>query len=199
MIQTTFQPERVVILAVPETQFCELSFAVEQGLNWFFGRGISAFKIERAGKEQNSYLFNLSALSPSQALKFSQVSQLGVLAQSGYWPADIPFDKIWKVPGDRKQVRDGFHRVFSASKEGTLINQYGIRPEATIGDLAYGLSDLIVGFFWLGAKWIKHQSSIGKVQTEMDLGFEGDELQRYLLDAQEGYPVNQSIKTMEKS
>ena len=171
MIKLTMTAERVEIICSPDTLFPEYSCAIEQGFEWFFGRGIAAFKAERskdpATREQ---LVTLTALTPGRSLAFSLVTPLGDLAADNYWPEEIPFDKVWQLPGVRHEIRDGQHRLFRANKEGTIIQQYGMDKNLPIGMLAYGLSDLITGFFWQGAKWVKYQSSLGLTQTMTDKG-----------------------------
>jgi hypothetical protein len=198
-IQTVIKPEIVVSTCSPDTEFCEYSFSICQGLTWFFGRGVSAFIVERSKDNANNQIVTLKALVPPKELRFAQVTSVGVLSVEGYWPKDLAFDKVWKVPGFRQEIRDGQHRLFRSGREsGTLMQQYGLLPDTPIGEIAFGLADLITGFFWQGAKWVKHQSSLGMVQTMTDLGFEGDELRRYLMDPDPGYTVHQKISTMPK-
>jgi len=185
-----------IINASHDTEFCELSFAIESGLSWYFGRGVNAIHASRS-KDASNVVVKIKPLVEAKQMRFSHVTAVGVMAKEGYWPLEVPFDKVWRVPGlDRQEIRDGQHRVFSANKEGTLMQQWGLIPETPIGEIAYGLADLIVGFFWQGAKWVKHQSSMGKIQTMTDLGFEGDGLRRYLTDPDPGYSVHQKIGTM---
>ena len=196
MIKTVLSAEQVEIVCSPDTVFTEYSFAIEQGIDWFFGRGVSAFKAQRSKNSDKEQLVKLTPLLPAKPLAFSLITSVGILVKDGYWPKEVPFENLWKIPGDRHEVRDGHHRVFRADKEQTIMQQYGLNPSTSIGEIAYGLSDLITGFFWLGATWVKYQGSLGVVQTMTDKGFEGDDLRRYLTDPNPGYSIHQKVSTL---
>ena len=192
---TTNLSNKVEIVSSPDAIFAEYSFAIKQGIDWFFGRGVSSFKAERF-KNGSQQCVTLTALKPLQPLTFSSITRLGTLVKDGFWPKEIPFEEVWKVPGDRKEVKDGHHRVFRANKEMTIMQNYGMDPNVTIGEIGYGLSDLITGFFWQGAKWFKFQGSLGLTQHQLDKGFDGDELARYISDPGPGYSVHQKVSTL---
>lgn len=187
--------EKVEIACSFDTIFTEYSFAIEQGINWFFGRGVSAFKAERFKSDTNQCVI-LTALKPLKPMTFSLITSVGVLVKDGFWPKEIPFEETWKIPGDRKEVKDGHHRVFRANREMTIIQNYGMDPHLSIGEIAYGLSDFITGFFWQGAKWVKFQGSLGLTQHQIDKGFDGDELARYITDPGPGYSIHQRVSTL---
>ena len=203
MIKTTLS-DKVEIVCSPDTVFTEYSFAIEQGINWFFGRGVSAFKAERYflygvesafGQDQ---CVKLTPLKPLQPMTFSLITSVGVLVKEGFWPKELTFEETWRVPGDRKEVKDGHHRVYRANREMTVIQSYGLDPRLSIGEIAYGLSDFITGFFWQGAKWVKFQGSLGLTQHQIDKGFDGDELARYISDPGPGYSTHQKVSTLPK-
>lgn len=196
MINTTLSTDKVEIVCSPDTIFTEYSFAIEQGIDWFFGRGVSALKTQRykgSGREQ---CVKITPLQPVKPMTYSLVTSLGVLVKDGFFPKEIPFEDMWKIPGERHEVRDGHHRVLRANKEMTLVQSYGLDPKMSIGMLAYGLSDFVTGFFWQGATWVKFQGSLGVVQHQFDKGFEGDDLARYLADPGPGYSINQTVSTL---
>ncbi len=195
MIQTNLS-DKVEIVCSPDAIFTEYCFAIESGLLWFFGRGVSAFKAERSKNNNREQCVKLTPLLPLKPLAFSQITSVGALVKDGYWQKEIPFDKLWRIPGERHEVRDGHHRVFRADKEQTIMQQYGLDPSVSIGEIAYGLSDLITGFFWLGATWVQYQGSMGVVQTMTDKGFAGDELHRYITDPNPGYSIHQKVSTL---
>ena len=195
MITTKLSADKVEIVCSPDTIFTEYSFAIEQGIDWFFGRGVSALKTQRS-KSGTEQLVKITPLMPVKPMTYSLVTSLVTMVNGGFFPKEIPFEDMWKIPGDRHEVRDGHHRILRANKEMTIIQSFGLDPHMSIGLLAYGLSDFITGFFWQGATWVKFQGSLGVVQHQLDKGFEGDDLARYLADPGDGYSVHQKISTL---
>lgn len=205
MITTGLSAEKVEIICSSDIIFTEYSFAIEQGINWFFGRGVSALKTQRSKRtvlnSTTLHVVTITPLMPVKPMTFSLVTSLGTMVREGFFPKEIPFENMWKIPGQgssagKHELRDGHHRMVRANKEMTLMQSYGLEPNMTIGLLAYGLSDLITGFFWQGATWVKFQGSLGVVQHQFDKGFEGDDLARYLADPGPGYSTHQKIGTL---
>lgn len=194
-ITTTLSAEQVEIVCSPDTLFTEYSFAIEQGIDWFFGRGVSALKTQRSKARQEQRV-TVTPLVPAKPMTYSLVTSIGTMVKAGFWPKEIPFEELWRVPGERQEVRNGHHRVVRANKEMTIIQTYGLAPDLSIGMLAYGLSDLITGVFWQGATCVKFQGSIGVLQQHIDKGFEGDDLVRYLADQGDGYAIHQKVSTL---
>lgn len=201
MLDVGLSAKKVEIICSTDILFAEYSFAIEQGIDWFFGRGVSALKTQRFKRNvpHTSTVLQVVEITPLMTVRpmtFSLVTSLGTMAKEGFFPKEIPFEDIWKIPGQRHEVRDGHHRVVRANKEMTLLQSYGLDPNMTIGLLAYGLADFITGFFWQGATWVKFQGSLGMVQHQLDKGFEGDDLARYLADPGPGYSVHQKVSTL---
>lgn len=201
MLTSGLSAEKVEIICSLDVLFAEYSFAIEQGIDWFFGRGVSALKARRYKRNvpHTSIVLQVVEITPLMTVRpmtFSLVTSLGTMAKEGFFPKDIPSEDIWKIPGQRHEVRDGHHRVVRANNEMTLLQSYDLDPNMTIGLLAYGLADFITGFFWQGATWVKFQGSLRVVQHQFDKGFEKDELISYLTDPGPGYSVHQKISTL---
>ncbi len=196
MIKSTITSDHVEIVCSPNVLLTEYSYAIEQGLNWFFGCGVNAVRVERSKNPTREQVVNIFATVKPKKLIFSQVSSMGALARMDYWPKEIQIENLWTVEGDRTDVRDGQHRLIRANKEGSIIQTYGLVPETKLGDLTYGLSDLFTGFFWLGATWCRYQGSMAVSQIMTNKGFDQKELHDYLADPDPGYSIGQPVSTL---
>ncbi len=199
MMNISFTKEKVTCDCSPDTILTELSFSIEAAINWYLGHGVASLEISR-GKFRNDLpngcFLTIKPLSPPKPFVFSAVASIGILVKEGYFPQNIPFDKLWSIPGQRQQIKDGQHRLFQYTEEETVIQTYGLLLDTPASEVAWGLADLVTGLFWEGAKWVKWQSSVGVTQISTDKGFTNDEMKSFLDPKNPDYALNQTVSTL---
>lgn len=156
MISTHFMSDDAEFEFSPGCTLAEYSFSIRQAIEWFLGRGVSAFAATR-GKKGEEHTLRIVALAQPQELIFSSLAPMEALAAEGYWPEDIAPERVWQ-PGAR-QARDGQNRVYSLEEETTLIQSRGLDLSVPMSVVAYGLGDQFVELFVTGATEVKCQGS----------------------------------------
>ncbi len=194
-VEMFFGDNDVSILCDYKTVLPELSFALEAAANWFFGRGVTHIKATRT-KWSEGLSCTVEAKMPSRPMLFSQITPLSELVKAGYWPKELRQEELFQVPGDKHEIRQGHQRFFQANKEYTVMRSFGLNPSVSCGEIAYGIADLFTGFFWLGAKSVQHQLSLGTIQTQFDKGFDRGELEKYIRDPGPGYELTATVSSL---
>jgi hypothetical protein len=191
-MQVQYTPESTLLVCPPNTLLPVLSFGIESATNWYFGHGCSSLEIVR----KSNFTVAVKPLAPLKEFQFSRVAPLSELVRSGYWPKDIPFDKLWKVPGERQEIRDGHARLFRYNKENCIMQSFGMLSNTPLSEVSWGLADFTVGMFWFGATYVKWQQSMQVCQMQCDKGFTEEEMIHYISDTEPGYSLNQTVSTL---
>lgn len=142
-----------------------LSSGIEMGIGWLMGRGVNQWA---ADISDDGLVTIMKAEGGRQNLQFSRVTHLDVLVRKGFFPKKPDFD------------------AFQIGRAGTVLAQEQLRPELSIDDIAYGLSDVIVGVAYkYGARKFRWAGSLERCQLLFDVGLSSEELERYMSDPQD--------------
>jgi hypothetical protein len=151
-MDASFERGRIRASVNPDVQISWLSFMIEQGIDWMVGKGVHRIKFKRSQAADSfvELLIETDDVHPGP-LQFAAVTNIETLHQAGFIPDDL------KTP-------------YEAAGDFSIVNSEGLRPEVTIHELSYGLSDMIVSFFLKGAENVRYQISRKNAQLMVDVG-----------------------------
>ena len=153
-------------------------FVIILSIKSFFGLEIVRQKIDNGHK----IIIKPYQDDSAKTLQCSHVTILSGLRKNGLIPQSIPAHELWH-PGDNSVLiaKDGQNKLHGSS-EGTLFQVRNLDPGITLGFLAYGYSDQIVGFFFKGAKKAKLQISLDISQISYDCGMMQTDLIKQVME-----------------
>lgn len=142
-----------------------LASSIEMGIGWLMGRGVNQWAVDVS---DDGLVTVMRTEGSKQNLQCSRVTQLGVLVKKGFFPEKPNF------------------KPFVIGKEGTVLSNVDTRPEVTIDDLSYGLSDVIVGVAYkYGARRFRWAGSLQRCDLWFDVGLSSKEIEKYMSDPQD--------------
>ncbi len=176
-IALEMEPRAVNITAKANTPLPEISFAVSSGMTWMMGQGVY---MVRCGVFMNGgkLLLCMQALTTPKPLMHSTHSTVAGLVESGYLPKELHVKETINPGESVIRAHDGNNRVGS-NQEGTFTNTGDLKPDVSLGDLAFGVADQFVGQFCQGAKQVEWRGSLKLTQVWFNIGMTPTELRDY--------------------
>lgn len=161
-MEVTYERGGIRAVLLPDHHVSWLSFAVEQGLQWFIGKGIWKMTVERRRLPDGriELLMESDGVEP-KALSFSGAALIKHIAQEGFIPASL--DQPYQIVD-----------------EGTVVASEGLDQEMTLSFLAYGFSDMIAAFFLGGVECARYQISADRAQLWVDIGMSREQLAAFI-------------------
>jgi hypothetical protein len=195
MLEMTYDDPLVTIQTSGNPPLTELSFCIENAAAYMLGRGVWRMRFSRL--YDKDLLVNVRGGFAPKPMTFGLPASLGMMAKDGFFPKTIKTEDFFTIPGQRKLVRDGSHRLVEYSEESTVILTRDMNPDMSLGLLCYGISDFVTGFFYHGVKTIEAQFSLAVFQYKLDKGFDKDWLTKYLLGKTgTDYPVHRNVDSL---
>ncbi len=158
MMNVHFEKHHCEVLIDELAPLTWLSSGLDQCAAWFFGRGCFALSMVRHLLPGETFMgVVVVPLSPGTAvgpLLWSGVTTVDTLTQEHLLPARL------------------VHPWTDLQTEATVVQFYDLKPEATLGLLAYGLADVACDLFKRGAEVIECQYSLARVQLKGDVGLD---------------------------
>jgi len=196
MIEQTFYPDGKIEISFSKASYAEYSFCISQGVCWLLGKGVNTFSIKRKTMEMGenkSPLENCSVtpLTQPRNLVFNQVTRIGDLVKESYFPRTL--EEVWKSPIHGAELKEGHERISSAIQEFSLLDHYQLDPNTTIAEMAYGVADSVMTFFYKGATWYTYQASLARIQMKFDKGFQEKEIKSIIGGSEPGYRAFEKV------
>jgi hypothetical protein len=168
----------VNIYALESTPLPEISFAISSGMAWMMGQGVYMVTGNVFNEKNRALSINIRALVTPKPLMHSTHSTVAGLVETGYLPRALHVKETISPGESVIRAHDGNNRVGS-NREGTFINTGDLRPDVSLGDLAFGVADQFVGQFCQGAKAVEWRGSLKLCQVWFNIGMTPTELGEY--------------------
>lgn len=186
-VNIEYSPHKVRTLLGLDAKLADVSFGIEATVNYFFGRSVYRWSLERASIPQKRFIMTASALCTPTEMVMSQVAPVGMAVKSGTMPFRFKQDELWDREGRSSKdnwLPDGQHRLGSTYMEGdhnvSIVHAKEVNPNIPLGHLSYGLADMITGLFFRGVKQVKWQGSLSDTQLYIQHHMSERELLKYL-------------------
>lgn len=170
------------IVRVPlSMHLAELSFGLQQIVEWNLGRGVTKWKLERR-RDRGEMVVTVSnhGVEPKR-LSYSTPEPFIGLVKAGFMPLDV--QERW-LPGKNEktfELVDGnsrINRIFRNKGESILVME-DINPETDISDFCYGQGDIMIELFMRGSTKIQTQVSLAVLQMRVNMGMSESELANF--------------------
>lgn len=120
--------QQLDITASADTTLPRLSYALQSAMAWFAGQGMHRVTMRRLRKHDGTCnIFMSSDLQPSRDM-YSGVTRIGELARVGLLAKHIEDRHRWDIKDE----------------SATLVHPDELRPTLTLGDVAFGVADMVV-------------------------------------------------------
>jgi hypothetical protein len=187
-VNIEYSPDKVRTLLGLDAKLADVAFGIESTINYFFGRSVYRWSLERSSIPQKRFLMNADALCTPTDMVMSQIASVGMGVQSGTMPRQFKPQELWDREGRSSQdnwLPDGQHRLGSTFMEGdhnvSIVHGKEVHPHIPLGHLSYGLADMITGFFFRGVHYVKWQGSQRDTQLYIRHQMSHKEIWQYLL------------------
>lgn len=188
-VNIEYAPDKVRSMLGLDAKLADIAFAIEATVNYFFGRSVYRWSLERTHIPQKRFLMTANALCVPTDMVMSQVAPLGYAVQSGVMPRAFKPEELWDQDGRSSQdnwLPDGQHRLGSTFMEGdhsvSIVHAKELSPNIPLGHVSYGLADMITGFFFRGIHYVKWQGSQQDTQLYLRHHMTDKEIWKYLLE-----------------
>lgn len=176
----------------------DLSFGMETCISNLLGRGAFAFEFERTRLTNGDGRVTFNTLVPSGPSAFSMVASLANAAQAKIVPKAVLHSFQSEVDSP-EQMKDGPHQHQSSSFANTstsVLKFEDLNANQPLSVLAYGLCDLIMGFFALGSTYGKYQISLKTSEFLIRHNLSNSQLEKFLRSNNYDYDINRLVKTL---
>lgn len=185
MIEVRKTPTKVYAGVKANAPLAMAAYAIQGAFEWFLAEGVWSFRMVRKRVPGRDLHLDFDALVAPKKFAVANFTQLGMLAEEGYIPYNVP--EVWKQP-DQKQVLDrkilileGQHRASFFSQGGeTILASPLVNPKFSIHEYAFGLADMIAGLLTRGATEFKWQLGMDYSQLKFNIAFDEQSMRELL-------------------
>jgi len=161
MLSMNTSGHRLEITASPEVTLSRLSYALQAALAWFAGQGMHRVTMSRQRGDDGTCKIAVTSDLPPSLDMYSGITFIPELARMGLLPRRIADRDRWTVNGS----------------SATLVHPEGLHQTLTLGDIAFGVADMIVFMFRCRVTTIRWQLAQSEMQLWAAPGLWPSELQ----------------------
>lgn len=199
-VNIEYSPNKIRCMLGLDAKLADMSFAIESTVNYFFGRSVYRWSLERGHLPQKRFIITANALCIPTEMLLSQVAPVEYAVKSGVLPRKFKEHELWDRTGNSssdKWLPDGQHRLVNTFQEGdftvSIVHTKQLIPSMPLGHLSYGLADMISGFFYRGVKFVKWQGSYSDTQLYIRHHMSHDEIREYLQSKESDYDLEMTL------
>jgi len=195
MVQYQIENDLISLKVPGNHTLPELSQLFDFSFCWWLGRGVYKFTVVRFKDPEGNLEALIVPKSRPKVLAVSPVTDLATLVKEKYFPTELHAVEAL-IMNQHVKVRDGQNRISATTaRDGTIMQHHDLRPQLTIAEMAFGLSDAVVGSFCLGAKKFEWCGSMTLTQAWHDVGLNQNQLERYVKQRYE-YAATRTVDMM---
>lgn len=170
-----------------------LAYGISQLICWGHGCGAHRLKFTIYKNRVGVSVFMDPDVEPQVISAAACCTQEG-LHEMGLLPKDIPPFERMNMDGCTKTVNDGQSRFSFKKGDGSLIQNYDVRPDISMATWSFAYADQITGFVWRGAREIRLFHSLKLTQIYLAPALPDDVIKSIL--SYENYPQDKLISDL---